>query len=432
MIRRALAASALVLAGVALAAGCGSESALVGGECTAGLSQCSLRCVDLSRDPTNCGACGRACDPGVACLAGACATGANGPDATIDPGDAGNVDGAGGDGSRGDGASSDGDASDGASGDGSPDSAGDAGTSPDGAACHPPYTTVDQCGDCLTACVLPNDACLPVGADGSYRCAQLCTLPVVNCGGTCVDQRTDPFNCGTCGKVCASNLCVAGVCQGSTPGDIVFIGHDYATAPPSTAQGRVLQNAVFISAANPLRVLSYERYADPAAVANAKLVLAARAATQQRTITYTVSTTDSDVPGKLTPTSYDVLLVYDQKNAPAGALATLGSGWASTLAAFTSGGGDVVLLDGAGGTGEMPQLATNGGLLPVSAHAPLASGSRVTVKAPSDVVGVGVLSPYGVWSRSASFTLPSLANVTLVVRAGDGTGDPVVAHKSVP
>jgi hypothetical protein len=47
-----------------------------GGQCAAGYAPCGqgdgLRCYDLSRSQENCGACGNACGPGIACQAGSC------------------------------------------------------------------------------------------------------------------------------------------------------------------------------------------------------------------------------------------------------------------------------------------------------------------------------------------------------------------------
>ena len=42
--------------------------------CPASLEVCNGTCIDLSSDPTHCGACGVACGAGKACLAGACST----------------------------------------------------------------------------------------------------------------------------------------------------------------------------------------------------------------------------------------------------------------------------------------------------------------------------------------------------------------------
>ena len=46
-------------------AGCGFE-------CKGGSSLCGDRCVDLERDPSNCGACKNACLPGELCSVGVC------------------------------------------------------------------------------------------------------------------------------------------------------------------------------------------------------------------------------------------------------------------------------------------------------------------------------------------------------------------------
>ncbi|MFM9105100.1 MAG: hypothetical protein ACKOWF_00160, partial [Chloroflexota bacterium] len=40
--------------------------------CRAGRKRCGKACVDLSANPGNCGACGRACGSGAACVAGRC------------------------------------------------------------------------------------------------------------------------------------------------------------------------------------------------------------------------------------------------------------------------------------------------------------------------------------------------------------------------
>jgi len=55
------------------------------------------------------------------------------------------------------------------------------------------------CALCSRGCVDPNSAC-PVSGE-------------TNCGGCCVDEQTDPSNCGACGTLCSGDeICQAGRC----------------------------------------------------------------------------------------------------------------------------------------------------------------------------------------------------------------------------
>jgi hypothetical protein len=46
-----------------------------------------------------------------------------------------------------------------------------------------------------------------------------CEAPAVACGSSCADVKTDPANCGSCGRACeASEACSAGACVGECPG----------------------------------------------------------------------------------------------------------------------------------------------------------------------------------------------------------------------
>lgn len=275
--------------------------------------------------------------------------------------------------------------------------------------------------------------------DGSLDAASLdppvaavCEGSLATCGASCVDLSSNPSHCGACGRVCPSNLCADGACQGSAPGDVVVIGHDYVDTPAGSAQARVLSNAVFIPRSNPLRVMIYERYAQAAAVARVKAIVDATAAQLNRSVSYTRTTVDSEIPAKLD--TQDVLLVHDQAAAVDGELDALGASWRSTLDGFTHKGGVVIVLDGrAGSAAQMHRFATSAGLLQVTSHAGLADGSSLTVEAPGDVVGVGVLSPYGAGSHSATFKVggpPDSAGV-VVVRETSGAKDAVVVHRVV-
>ena len=106
------------------------------------------------------------------------------------------------------------------------------------------------------------------GADSGID--MMCVPPLVACRGMCISVDHDPMNCGACGKQCPSNICVAGECQGATPGDVVVIGHDYTNATTGSAQTKVLVNAMSIPTTDPIRVLSFENGASASAVAQMK------------------------------------------------------------------------------------------------------------------------------------------------------------------
>jgi hypothetical protein len=386
MIARARRSIALAVMGALVAAlaalGCGEGAAVVGGACASGYRECGSRC------------CAQTDSPRALSLedAGVIAFDATSTDASGPAEDAASSDAATSDESSLDAASIDAASSDAALGDG--------GTLADDAAADAPT----------------------------------CGLGQTMCSGVCADTDNDPTNCGACGKLCPSNLCSDGICQGATPGDVVYIGHDFYDATAGSAQARVLSNAAFIPRTNPLRVMSYERYADSTAVGRVKSILGATATLLNRTIAYTVTSTDADVSTSLKATTHDVLVVYDQASAPEGALAALGASWAASLDAFTRGGGVVIVLDGAAGSvREMPKLVKSASLLDVTSHAALAPGASLTVDVPGDAVGIGVLSPYGAGTHSATFVVggpPSRAG-TVVVRETNGGKQAVVVHRVV-
>ncbi|MGA7123030.1 MAG: hypothetical protein WBY94_23205 [Polyangiaceae bacterium] len=477
-----------VLAIGALAVGCGADNSLVGGSCAVGYTQCGLRCVKLASDPENCGACGLACQSGSACNEGVCSSldasadafpedasdGSTLGDGWVDDGASGTAtnaeaeateatdDGA----SNGEGSVEEG-ATDGASasepdasgagiGD---DSAADDGAYPvdptesedasssDGGAGEASPNPNDEGGDesSATDAVGPIEAAPDSASDGGTtsdstagdgapaEASNPCSVPLAYCGGACIDVSGDPLNCGGCGVVCASQLCDNSACVGAASGGIVYIGHDYTTTLPGTAQARVISNAVFVPESNPLRVLSYERYASPGAVTQVGAILRSVARQEGRTLTIVSTANDDQVSDQLTVTNYDVLLVHDQSSAPDGALATLGSNWGSTLSVYALGGGVIIVLDGGGGLGQMPAFATGTGLLDVSAHASIAVGTPLLVASRVDAIAAGVLSPYGAGQNSVSLTTEANGgNVVYVVELnGDaGSNPPVVVHKA--
>src|SRR5690348_2192783 len=73
---RIVSRTALMLGFVAAVSGVplGCSSGVVGGECRQGFLPCAGHCIDVSHDPDNCGACGKACPASLACIEGLCAS----------------------------------------------------------------------------------------------------------------------------------------------------------------------------------------------------------------------------------------------------------------------------------------------------------------------------------------------------------------------
>ncbi len=122
--------------------------------CSSPMMMCGERCVDLTNDTMNCGACGTSCPMGQSCVMGTCAC------------LMGRVACAG--------------------------------------ICVDTQTDDRNCGACGTAC--PSGQSCTAGA-----CA--CPTGQTLCGGSCVNAQTDTANCGMCGNACPpSQSCTMGAC----------------------------------------------------------------------------------------------------------------------------------------------------------------------------------------------------------------------------
>lgn len=149
--------TALALLAVAALAACRSQL-----DCPSGQTDCEGRCVSLTTDAANCGACGHAvaalqlctagvasCQPGVGSCGGACANLARDP---------------------------------------------------------------AHCGGCDVACAGATPYCATSG--GVTACADGCPAGLTACGFSCADLRTDRFACGACGHACApGETCRGGTCH---------------------------------------------------------------------------------------------------------------------------------------------------------------------------------------------------------------------------
>jgi hypothetical protein len=150
-----------------------------GALCTGGLSCCNGACVDEVTNVDDCGGCNVACAPSQTCAGGSCQT---------------------------------------------PPSCRTTGCPNSEVCCHDVCTnieTIQNCGACDSPCPPGSNECLsgacctvmPMGmACGIMGCAP----PTQLCGQNCVDEQTDPNNCGGCDIECLpGEACVGGHCHGS-------------------------------------------------------------------------------------------------------------------------------------------------------------------------------------------------------------------------
>ena len=190
---------------------------------------CRGACGDLTHDPENCGACGQACAAGTVCAhssclpASTCSVAAEGLPCDL--------------GSGREGACCAGACVDTTS---APSNCGTCGTAcPDGLTCLPSdvgslagiydATCVLPDGGTPTACTPglcpegelcgaaspPGVFCAPVGCEGlplGTSCFGGPTTLSLCCAEGCTDITQDPANCGFCGNLCASGICVEGNC----------------------------------------------------------------------------------------------------------------------------------------------------------------------------------------------------------------------------
>ena len=131
--------------------------------CPAGLTRDGNDCIDLTRDPVNCGSLSNACAEREYCVMGSC---------TCRPGwirVAG--------------------------------------------ACTDPSSDPENCGAMGNRCAAPTPAC----QGGS--CVAACSGGTRTCGANrCVDTNADPSNCGDCAELCDPDaVCVAGRCEQFVP-----------------------------------------------------------------------------------------------------------------------------------------------------------------------------------------------------------------------
>jgi hypothetical protein len=129
-----------------------------GGACPGSQKTCSNKCVDLTKDANNCGACANKCTAGQYCAASKCSNNCTPPLQIC------------------------------------------------GQFCVDLDTDHENCGSCGKGC-LPDQECKNKG------CIKKCPLGLTVCDMDCVDMTSDPLHCGDCNTACGMNqICTGSLC----------------------------------------------------------------------------------------------------------------------------------------------------------------------------------------------------------------------------
>ncbi len=250
-----------------------------------------------------------------------------------------------------------------------------------------------------------------------------CPPPSLVCLNRCISVESDPFNCGACGRVCASRLCIERECVGETPGSIVLIGHGMTKALASSSRAALLRNAVTIPPSDPIRILAYDLGTSAQGALAVRTLIGTRV--KNRDVVFSTAT-DADLDSDTIYATYDVVLF---SGGLSGDAATLGTRWATALQTFTTKGGVLVALDS--GEADIPTFLTSANLLAVGAHVAVADATELVVASPANVVGSRVPSPFLASSPSMAFSgaPPSTGDVVHVVQTNDLTPLPTVIHR---
>lgn len=227
------------------------------------------------------------------------------------------------------------------------------------------------------------------------------------------DLQTDPDNCGACGVVCASGICIDGACQTGVFGQVIALGHDFQHYHATMA--RLLANSVALGLHRNVRVARWNGTSAEDAVSGTTAALTSGMHDIGRQW-HSVAMPTNPTANALSPV--DVLLV-DAQDGNGDATEAAAQPWVDTFNTFLAGGGVIVVLEGTSGVSY--RFAAGGGLYSVGAPVD-ATGSYAYIVDGSDAIAQQVISPYAAETTSVTFSGAPPATVAT------SSGDTVAFH----
>lgn len=214
------------------------------------------------------------------------------------------------------------------------------------------------------------------------------------------------------------------------PGSSFVLGMDFSAVSPASPEARLLGNAIFMTGADPVKILDYRAHTEwnASSVTNVVDLCADEAVARERTLQTTVAKDAEHARDELENGEYDIFLIHDQAAAEKGALAGVGALWAPLIPGFVEKSGSVVVLATASGEAEMGELLSASGVLEVTGIHAITPG-EVKNAVPTDGLGAGVQGPLSGKQSLASFDIDDTAGQAYTAVLVDGDGGAVAVRR---
>ncbi len=246
------------------------------------------------------------------------------------------------------------------------------------------------------------------------------------CGTSCVDVESDPYHCGGCFVACATGICDSGSCVGGPAGHVVAVGVDFRTASQGSPVARILGNAVFLHAGNPLRIAGIAPSKSAGPPAYLKDLVVSEATLRNRAYSY-AHVPSADLPARMGAGEIDVLVVLGSALGKASEVPQVAADLAGLLPAFFDGGGIVVAIPTRSTMTLTRTFLEGSGLLP-ELEMTHATGGELVVAQWTDALSVGLVSPLPLLGEPVAIA-PADANAVTVLTSA--TGEPVALHRAI-